>query len=403
MQIKYFIKSIVSSICYFIKLALLKRKKTNKKIKVVFYVTENQKWGYQSLYDILLKDKRFDLLVVIGLLHGVHKGKDKTRKNVEENYQFFKSKGMNVEYGYRNNKYINLRTFSPDVVFYEQPWGLPKSHEPHNVSKFALTYYCPYSFQLFKNMQDSYSKFYRFLYKYFLTHELNLKRIENHINKKAKNCEVIGYPKLDVYKQQITDDSCWKKKDKIKIIYAPHHSLEENSLNLATFRENGRLILDWAKSHTETTWIFKPHPRFKFALLSNGVMNEKEVEEYYAEWERIGSVYTQGNYFDIFKTSDLMITDSGSFLAEYLPTKNPLIRPVNSKGIEFNETGSLLTSAFYQTKNNDELLKVLDDVVINKNDYKKDERMKVISEFFDFDEAAASKIYKGMLKDFNLN
>ena len=46
----------------------------NKKIKVVFIVSENQKWGYQGLYDLLQYDERFEPLVLVSLLTDVHNG-----------------------------------------------------------------------------------------------------------------------------------------------------------------------------------------------------------------------------------------------------------------------------------------------------------------------------------------
>jgi len=50
-------------------------------------------------------------------------------------------------------------------------------------------------------------------------------------------------------------------------------------------------------------------------------MTLNEVESYYAEWHNLsnGFVYDEGDYFNIFKSSDALITDCGSFLAEYLP------------------------------------------------------------------------------------
>lgn len=236
------------------------------------------------------------------------------------------------------------------------------------------------------------------MYKYYLTHELNYKRLKKDY-KNIENCVVVGYPKLDTYLIPTTEsiDNIWKNPEKIKIIYAPHHSFESFSMKLATFTENGKLILEWAKSHPETTWVFKPHPKLKYGLMTNKIMNEKEIEDYYKEWSKIGAVYEQGDYFDIFKSSDLMITDCSSFLAEYLPTKKPLIRPTNSNSMKLNEIGRLLTKEYYHTKNNQELLNTLEEVVVKRNDYKKDDRIKLASEIFDFEIGSASKIYKQFL------
>ena len=395
--IKHFYKLNICKINTQIKLKEIRKQALTHRIKVLFYVTENQKWGYQSLYETFAADERFEVLVVVGVLIGVHKGKDTTRKNLEENYTFFKSRNMNVEYGYKDNKYVCLKEFKPDIVFYEQPWGLPEKHKPWNVSKYALTAYCPYAYQLFKNISSAYKHLPCYVYKYFLTHELNYKRLARDY-KNIENAVVVGYPKLDTYLEPVKDNKVWKSPEKTKIIYAPHHSFESSGLKLATFRENGKLILEWAKSHPETTWIFKPHPQFKYTLMTNNIMSTQEIEEYYEEWSKIAIIYEQGDYFDIFKSSDLMITDCGSFLAEYLPTKKPLIRPINSESIELNEIGQLVTREYYCTKDNQELLNVLEEVVVNGNDYKKEERIKLASETFDFQESSASKIYKGFLE-----
>ena len=125
-------------------------------------------------------------------------------------------------------------------------------------------------------------------------------------------------------------------------------------------------------------------------------MTEKEVDEYYNDWSTVGNIYTQGDYFNIFKTSDMMITDSGSFLAEYLPTKKPLIRPINPDSIGLNSIGEFIVSAYYQTSNNDDLLKTLEDVVFKNNDYMKEKRYSVANELFDYDKSAALKIVENI-------
>ena len=62
------------------------------------------------------------------------------------------------------------------------------------------------------------------------------------------------------------------------------------------------MILDWAKKHSDTvTWIFKPHPAFRYELIKNAIMTEQEVDEYYNGWSSVGNIYTQGDYFNIFK------------------------------------------------------------------------------------------------------
>ncbi len=378
---------------------VIKRLRKQSKIRVAFIVTENSKWGYQCLYDLFDKSDKFEPIVLISILTSIHDGTDKTRRNIKENYDFFKARGMKVEYLYKDGKYLDLRNFKPDMVFYDQPWDMPKQYTPKKVSNYALTYYSSYCFESI-NVKESYLEYFHgFLYKYFVEHKLNTERYKKYSEFSETNCEVVGYPKLDAYCNELKKvPDIWKEPDKIKVIYAPHHSFDK-ICKMTTFDYNGKFILELAKKHPETTWIFKPHPRFKFAATKTGFMTEKEIDDYYNEWEKIGAVYTQGDYIDIFKSSDVMITDCMSFLAEYLPSKHPLIRLVSSKSPVYNSLGELILSEYYNVYDNEMLEKTFLDVVINKNDTKKEKRMKLISEIMDYNYPASQKIYDCLLNE----
>lgn len=373
---------------------------SNQKIKVVFIVSENQKWSYQRLYELLDNSDKFEPIVLISLLIQVHDGRDTTRNNLEDNYNFFKSRGMNVDFLYKDGNYSDLESFNPDIVFYDQQWDMPKKYMPNQVSKYALALYSSYGYEVLDYIYNYTNKFHIYLYGYFIEHKLNLKRYKTYSKFAQKNCVIIGYPKIDEYTEASAqnNDSVWKNPEKIKIIYAPHHSFD-NLLHGATFMDNYKFILDLAKSYPETTWIFKPHPRLNFALLKTGLMNEEEIENYYNEWRKIGVVYTQGGYINIFKTSDAMITDCLSFLAEYLPSKKPVIRLMKKDAIPLNDLGEHISSQYYETYDNEELQKVFDEVVIEGKDYKKDARLKIIDEIIDYNYPASKKIFDFIKKE----
>ena len=377
------IKLLICSYNYKKKLQQLHKNK-NKKIRVLFYVCENSKWCYQSLYEALDREDNFEPLVVVSLLDGVHKGKDKTRNNIDENYNFFKSRGMNVEYAYKDYKYVDLKSFKPDIVFYEQPWWLPKCNRPLEVSKYALTMYCSYGFSMYDLRTDYTENFHKLLFKFFTDSDVNTHRFESYKKGNSNNCVTVGYLKLDIYSKDVEKfaKSVWKNPNLVKIIYAPHHSYDVNGLNTATFRQNGKFILNLAKSMPNTTWVFKPHPQFKYALLKNNIMTEEEIDNYYKQWNEIGIIYDKGGYFDIFKTSDLMITDCCSFLGEYFPTGKPIIRLTKKDSKPLNQYGQMLVNGYYNVYENDEIEKILNDLIFNNNDYKHVYRENIIQKSF---------------------
>ncbi len=371
------------------------RQNSSQKIKVVFLITENQKWCYQSLYDFCQNDEMFEPLVLVSIIYSAAKGQDDTRKNVEENYEFFKSRGINVDYAYKDNHYLDLKKFNPDIVFYDQPCVLPPLHRPLKVSKFALIAYCDYGLELVEDDVNYTDNFHHLLWKFFAGSSLNIERYEKYRKGNSFNCVSAGYPKLDVY----FDENNCKNSEKLKVIYAPHHSFSPDRLNFATFRWNGKEILEFAKNHPEITWIFKPHPRLKFALKHHGIMTNDEIDAYYAEWAKIGQVYIQGAYFDIFKSSDLLITDCCSFLGEYLPTKKPIIRFINKDSLALNEFGEKIAKSCYEVSSWEDFLSIYNEVVENKNDYKLDDRVEAMKCLIDFEEKSGDKICK-KIKDY---
>ena len=99
-----------------------------------------------------------------------------------------------------------------------------------------------------------------------------------------------------------------------------------------------------------------------------------------------------GNYLELFQTSEALITDSISFLVEYLPTQKPIIQLFNKMHHPYNLIGERISQILYKSTNNEELDTLFNEVIVNRNDYLKDERIKLIHNLFDFRQSASEKI-----------
>ena len=367
--------------------------KNKEKIKVGFLVSERQKWNCQSIYDKMIKSKEFEPIVLLTSLNGLNK-KEKN-KELKLNADFFDK--LNIKYNlvYRNSKYLKINDI--DILFYQQPWEVSFIQDTISTSKNSLTFYIPYSIIQYDTPQELSSGIMIKECKNFLINIFKITTItktygDNVLKKISNKIEYIstGHPKLDVY----YNDN--KKYENKYIIYAPHHSF--SGLGFATFQWNGKFILDFAKQYKELNWIFKPHPNFKRAIINANIMTEKEVDNYFKEWEKIGQVYNSGNYFDLFKNSKCLITDCGSFLVEYFPTKKPVIF-LNS-GTERNKTLTQdIVKTYYDSKNIEELKKNLNDVVLNNNDYMKEKRLNLLEKNKDIFNQDASQNIINYIKD----
>ncbi len=353
-------------------------------IKIVFLVKENAKWGWDSLYRAFDEDPLFEPTVAV-IFFGLPQSPNALQKaSFDANYEFFQSREMRVVKAYDKDKdeFVDLRTFEPNIVFYEPPWHLPKIQDVPEVSKYALTCHTPYGMNLAKNAAQYCLPFLQLIWRQFVESESIKEYLSSKSVNKGRNIESFGYPKLDVYMEQdccepnelwsVSSDETPQVK---RIIYAPHWSF--NVLHFATFDWNGEFLLKYAKTHQKTDWLFKPHPRLRYALQQDLNWSKNQVSDYYAAWDALpnGKVSERGGYFDYFQTSDALITDCVSFLGEYIYTKKPIIHLRNPQSIEYNPIGERISKEFYKAYDLVELERLIDSVICKGEDVLCQKRM----------------------------
>lgn len=368
---KYLIKKINAGY----KNKIKKIKNSAQKIKVAFFISQNQLWCVQSVYEKLLESSKFEPVIV-----AFPNGEDKVKPaevTCKENYEFFKKQKMNVVYGYDFEKkdFKNFSEINADIVFYDQPYPFfPKKLLFDQVSKHALICYVPYGYKVANAYEANFNMdLQNKAWKVFAESNWHKEMYGKFGKTKAKNVVVSGYPKLDVYNKPFKRKNITKK----RIIWAPHWSFRTDILSYSTFDLYYKDFLELAKQTPEINWIIKPHQRVRYHAVESGLMTEKEIEEYFNEWSSLKNAefYYDGNYFDIFKSSDALITDSSSFLAEYLPTKNPVLHMISPDSKGYNEIGEIITKTYYKAKSFAEVKKFIEKVVIQENDHLKPQRI----------------------------
>jgi CDP-glycerol glycerophosphotransferase (TagB/SpsB family) len=216
----------------------------------------------------------------------------------------------------------------------------------------------------------------------FAESEWHKSQFEKYGKMKGQNVVVSGYPKLDEYLTENINmqntNFLNKLINKKRIIWAPHWSIWDEHINNSTFDKLYKEFLEYAKKNSSIDFIFKPHQRLKYQCVTCGFMSKDEIDEYYEEWNKLSNAvfYNDANYFDMFKTSDALITDCGSFLAEYLPTKKPILLLLSENPIGYNEIGNRIIENYYKANNFNDVIKFIDQVVLGENDYLKNERLK---------------------------
>jgi hypothetical protein len=358
------------------------KKRRDRPLKVLFLFTESSKWKYQSLFDAMAASKVFLPMVAFTKADvDASLGDVEFAKRLELSKAFCKSRGMRyVEaYSVERGEAEDLSKFSPDLVFYPLPWYLPERHTPKMVSKFALTFYVPYYLVCHAAArQDSQTALHRYIFGYFVQNQywtkyFTSRRFGFPI---AGHLIGLGHPALDSYADV---DSGFARND--TIIYAPHWSICGLGERYSTFLETGKEILDYAQSHSELKWCFKPHPTLRSVLKEYAHWSDSEINAYWSEWEKIGEVCTDGSYPALFKRSRAMITDCSSFLVEYSAVDRPLIHLISPDSVyEAAKPCRKLFDSFYKVHDVGQLRKTLSLVIEDFRDPKATLRREAICE-----------------------
>lgn len=352
----------------------LQKEIAERKIRVAFLNCDSSKWAYQSIYEKFNSDSNFETFVLV-TVNKLLKQKKYTyldwKSVTRNNYNFFKEKGINVFYAYdfEKDKDINLKEFKPDIVFYDEPLPRIKNQTVKEISKYALPLYCTYG-SCISNGENEYPIFGKEVFAYFVDNPyIKTKLLERGF--KENNVIVAGQPKLDEYLKPINEQNIIWKTNKKRIIYAPHFSFFSSStLRYGTFDWVYSFIYEYAKNHPEYEFIIKPHPVLKRQIVHQNLMSVSEMEQYFKNWAELenAQLMETGAYIDMFRTSDLLITDCNSFLYEYLPTLKPVIHLINAQSVGHNEFGQKIISGYYPANNLEELTDYIDSILCKNED-----------------------------------
>lgn len=354
------------------------------KVRVLFPVDELAKWKLQSVYDFMKHSDKFEPMIVVTLAGILRRlSTEEQESMLDETYTFFKRRNMLVKMAYNveTRRAIDFRIFSPDIVFYNQPWDYAEIQMPDVVALYALTCYVPYFVLNYGHAGlDVMCEFHRELWRHFLLTKEWAKRYSRYARfwTHAGRLVGAGHPQLDYY---------YLHEDQFEttnmVIYAPHWSIGSEKYdtfgNYSTFLCMGRLILEYAKKHIEFQWVFKPHPGLKNALRESGEWTKGQIDEYWAEWEKLGVGCYTCDYPSLFVKSKVMITDCASFLPEYFATGKPLIHLISRNcKIKPAPPAKIYFDTFYQVRDKSELFSVLSRVVEQGDDYRRDERLAIL-------------------------
>ena len=156
-------------------------------------------------------------------------------------------------------------------------------------------------------------------------------------------------------------------------------------------------MIDYCQQNNTVDFVFRPHPQAFLNWISTKELSEKEANDYKDKYAKLANANIDDTkeYLTTFYSSDCMITDISSIVAEYFLTGKPIIY-CHRKDC-FNDFSRKLSEGFYWVHNWQELQNTLDMLRVG-NDPLKEKRMQLINSCFYIPEEGSGQSIKEIIK-----
>lgn len=386
--------------------------RNGEKITVAFLAISAAEWPADDVYHLLLKDERIECYIVIVPLM------DRDVESRKDTYQKTKKFFGESQYAVREIYDIEKDTCLswsdlgglPDVLIHLTPWftSLPEVCRVTSFPLYSIHCYIPYCFNVSDSPDRTFAvnltynhDFINMMRRVYVDSAKNMEGFRRYGMLQGKNTVFSGYVKMDYFyeKREWCEEAVrkiWKipegKKvcEMRRVIVAPHHAIAGyGGILLSTFPKNAHFLLYLAQKYrNQISFVFKPHPNLRLRAVEAGVFESYEAYDAYLKaWDLLpnAKVVQEGGYLDIFDTSDGMIMDSASFLAEYLYVNKPLLFLKRSEQA-FNRLGAELIKAYDTVWGEDYcgIERFLQEVILDGKDRKKQDRESIWKDNLDY-------------------
>ena len=387
--------------------ARVKRIHKKGKASVVFIISSLSMWRFQELYEKLRQYTRFNLHFALYPFSSFGPAQkisamEEIRAYCEEYDIAYLDLSQEAFPGA-----ILRERLQPDILFYQQTYNYLYNNDldaPFQTE--SLNCYIPYSIRTSMGAWAYQNYLSETAWRLFYCAELHKEEAGQILYNRGRNIRVVGDCMLDNLASAPQND-VWKPQEKPKkrVIWAPHFSIADGEfLHRDSFTWVSDCMLELARKYQDLVqFAFKPHPRLLSELQKHPSWGEKRAKAYYEHWKNGENTQLEnGPYSDLFKGSDAMIHDSGSFSVEYHFTGKPVMfttRDMTASVHGQNELGREGILAHYLGATESDIQSFIEDTVLAGKDPMKPERQSFCEKYFPSvgEGNAAERIYREIL------
>ena len=341
----------------------MKQIRRQKTIRFLFILQELSQWKTEMLYKAMLDHPRFE--PVLGIVPSMEN--PGAEQKVTEYCQ-----GHNYKYVHLSTQKTITQQIDVDIIAHQKPYS-HSIHQLHqiNANKRIPTVYIPYFLSTITEGWLVNPRVCLLAWRQFIDTESCRKEWAKVNKLRGINYSVTGLPFMDELMMPKSEwRDVWPNKDERKrVIYAPHHTIGDihmDGIGYSTFLEYHEFMLHLRDRYKDKVYfVFKPHPRLYPNLLD--LWGEQKTEEYYRCWDLPGYSHVEknGDYLALFKYSDALIHDCGSFTIEYLYMDKPVMYLTRDDhhADNLNEIANKAFNLHYKGKSNSDIEAFVESVI----------------------------------------
>lgn len=382
---------------------------------ILFIASLLPMWRYQNLYELLCKDDRFDVNIIISPFGRFNA--NEANRHSSNLKKYFLSKGLNinstVDPDFNLDKWFS--SINPDLIFYCQQYTncynsiLDYENNTHRL--FGLI---PYALLTIGENFVYNAVFHNLAWRVYYPTIMHLQYAKKIMANDAINVRIVGEPNADKYIGNRTE-SPWRVindgKLRKRIIWAPHFSINENGfLNHNSFLWVYEDMLEFANKYKESIQIaFKPHPLLYNTLCDRTDWGKDKADEYYNLWRTMSNTQLEdGEFIELFMQSDGMIHDCGSFTGEYMFTCKPVMflsQDINRIRKSADAFGRRCLDLHEIGTSIDDIEHFINDIVLPGVDPKREQRIRFFNECLipPGGKTVAQNVYDDLVKSLGLH
>lgn len=370
----------------------------SRPIRVIFLVPDTSLWDvFGSVYADMIAHPMFEPSVLAFRRMAVGGALSK-----EETRQFFAERQIEATFwGFDDDECPPIRPKDADILFYTLgSVAYPPTLQIEFTSLSFLTCYLPYGFLLAREYDYQFNQdFHHSAWRVFAATAREEALYRHYSHRRTPNVALTGYPKFDALSRAEKRPAA-----RPTVIWAPHWSIGEiyPRLNMGTFHTLCMKMLEVFDAFPGMDFLYKPHPTLAHALEQTSFMSGASYATYLEMLRSRPNVrlWLHGDYAALFANSSAMITDSVSFLAEYLLADRPLLFLDRPDRRPLSPVGEEVINLHHKGRTFEDIKAFIDRCVVRADDPKAQGRLEKAKQILGVSgQSASGKIIGTILED----